>query len=61
MPSSLEVEAVASASLLEQHNIVSIQIRGHLWAHPIPLELLLRTDVDLETGAVEIRDLGKSV
>jgi type VI secretion system protein ImpF len=61
MPSSLEVEAVASASMLEQHNIVSIQIRGNLWAHPIPLELLLRTDVDLETGAVEIRDLGKSV
>lgn len=61
MPASLQVEALASASMLEQHNIVSIQIRGNLWAHPIPIELLLRTDVDLETGAVEIRDLGKSV
>ena len=60
-PGSLEVEALASESALEQHNIISIQIRGHLWAHPIPIELLLRTDVDLETGAVEIRDLGKSV
>lgn len=60
MPASLQVEALASASMLEQHNIVSIQIRGNLWAQPIPLELLLRTDVDLETGAVEIRDIGKS-
>jgi type VI secretion system protein ImpF len=60
MPASLQVQAVASASMPEQHNIVSIQIRGNLWAQPIPLELLLRTDVDLETGAVEIRDLGRA-
>ncbi|GAC1409287.1 MAG: type VI secretion system baseplate subunit TssE [Burkholderiaceae bacterium] len=60
-PGSLKVEALASGDMLDQHNIVSMQIRGDLWAHPIPIELLLRTDVDLETGAVEIRDLGKSV
>ena len=34
-----------------------IEIRGSLWAHPIPLEMLLRTDVDLETGEVRIHDL----
>ena len=28
------------------------------WAQPVPIELLLRTELDLETGAVEIRDLG---
>jgi type VI secretion system protein ImpF len=59
MPESLQVQALVSDSMMDQHNIVSIQIRGSLWAQPIPLELLLRTDVDLETGAVEIRDLGK--
>lgn len=58
-PASLQVEALAGAAMLDQHNIVSIRIRGQLWAQPVPLELLLRTDVDLETGAVEIRDLGK--
>lgn len=61
MPETLQVEALVSGSMLEQHNVVSMQIRGNLWAHPIPIELLLRTDVDLETGAVEIRDLGKSI
>lgn len=61
MPPTLQVQALVAGDMLEQHNIVSIRIRGQLWAHPVPIELLLRTDVDLETGAVEIRDLGKSV
>ncbi|MEN3353661.1 MAG: type secretion system protein ImpF, partial [Betaproteobacteria bacterium] len=43
---------------LDRHNVVSIEIRGTLWAHPVPLELLLRTDVDLESGEVKIHDLG---
>jgi type VI secretion system protein ImpF len=60
MPATLQVEALVSDVLLEQHNMVSMQIRGNLWAQPIALELLLRTDVDLETGVVQIRDLGKA-
>lgn len=59
VPSSLQVQALAPDSMLEQHNIVRIQIRGELWAYPVPLELWLRTDVDLETGVVELLDLGK--
>lgn len=59
-PSSLQVEAVISDSQLDRHNVISVQISGDLWGHPVPLELLLRTDVDLETGQVEIRDLTRS-
>jgi type VI secretion system protein ImpF len=54
---TLKVEALVSETQLDHHNVVSVQISGHLWAQPVPLELLLRTEVDLETGAVEIRDL----
>lgn len=61
VPASLQVRALAAGDLHEQHNIVSIGIRGQLWAHPVPIELLLRTDVDLETSAVHVRDLGKGV
>jgi type VI secretion system protein ImpF len=57
LPSTLEVHALVSPDVTEQHNVVSIDIRGRLWAHPVPLELLLRTDVDLESGEVHIRDL----
>jgi type VI secretion system protein ImpF len=60
VPASLQVRALASAAVLEQHNVLSMEIRGHLWALPVPLELLLRTDVDLESGTVEIRDLGRA-
>jgi type VI secretion system protein ImpF len=57
LESTLEVHAIFSESDLHQHNVVSIEIRGSLWAHPIPIEMLLRTDLDLETGEVRIHDL----
>jgi type VI secretion system protein ImpF len=56
-PATLEVQAIASESAMDHHNVVSVEIRGSLWAYPTPLEMLLRTDVDLETGTVEIHDL----
>lgn len=55
---SLQVQVLVPEALLEQHNIVRIRIRGVLWSQPVPIELLLRTDLDLETGVVELRDLG---
>ncbi len=58
LPDTLHVEAVVSDLQLDHHNVVSVQIRGDLWGQPVPVELLLRTEVDLETGEVEIRDLG---
>lgn len=54
--STLQVKAVSLELQMDQHNVISVQIRGHLWAQPVPLELLLRTEVDLETGAVQVRD-----
>jgi type VI secretion system protein ImpF len=59
VPATLEVEAVVSELSMDHHNVVGVQIRGQLWAQPTPLELLLRTEVDLETGKVEVRDLAR--
>lgn len=58
LPSTLRVESVATDQQLDHHNQIGFRISGQLWAQPVPLELLLQTDIDLETGAVEIRDLG---
>lgn len=58
-PASLQVEVAVSDLQLDHHNVISVRIRGDLWAWPVPLELLLRTDMDLETGQVEIRELGR--
>lgn len=53
---TLEVRALRGKPLLEAHNLIEFEIRGHLWGQPMPIELLLRTAVDLESGQVELRD-----
>ena len=60
VPNTLAVRTVIDAGQLDHHNIIGVEIQGHLWAQPIPLELLVRTEIDLETGRVEIADLPTS-
>lgn len=52
---TLQAELVMEAPALESHNCIGLQIRGMLWAQPVPLEFLLRSRVDLEEGRVEIQ------
>lgn len=59
LPATLKVEAVVSELQLAHYNQIGFRISGQLWAQPVPLELLLHTDVDLETGRVQVRDLGR--
>lgn len=40
------------------HNAMSFDIEAELWAQPLPLRLFLRTSVDLETGSIDVVDLG---
>lgn len=56
MEDSLEVKAIDASSVLDTHNVIEFEIRGFMWAQPVPLELLLRTQLDLEAGQVEVRD-----
>lgn len=57
---SLQVRAVEPSSVLDTHNVIEFEISGHLWSQPVPLEILLRTQMDLEAGQVEVRDRGAS-
>lgn len=54
---SLEVKPVEDQFFLDAHNVIEFEVRGLLWAQPVPLELLLRTQLDLEAGQVLLRDL----
>ncbi|MDB5801542.1 MAG: type secretion system lysozyme [Rhodocyclales bacterium] len=54
---TLRVEAVQQDSVLDWHNVVSVRIEASIWAQPVPLELMLRTEVDLETGQVQINEV----
>ena len=58
LPDSLHVKALEVSSVLDTHNMIEFEIQGLLWAQPVPLEVLLRTRLDLEAGLVEVRDAG---
>jgi type VI secretion system protein ImpF len=60
LPETLQVKALVELSELDHHNVIGVQIHGQLWAQPVPLELLIRTEIDLETGKVQIADLAPS-
>ncbi len=58
LPHTLVVRGIAAGEAETHHNVVSFEIKGDLWGHPFPLELLLKTDVDLESGEIRIADGG---
>src|SRR5262245_59003710 len=57
LPSTLEIKTLVDPGELDHHNVIGVQIQGQLWAQPVPLEFLVRTDFDLETGNVRMTDL----
>lgn len=56
-PESLKVQAETQQNLMHLHNVLGLRISGLLWAQPYPIELMLRTEVDLETGRVALMPL----
>lgn len=59
LPGSLHVRALESGQF-ENHNVIGVEISGQLWAQPLPIELLVRTEIDLETGQVEVADVAQA-
>ena len=60
LPSTLQIHTLLEAGDLDHHNIIGVEIRGELWAQPVPLEFLVRTEFDLETRKVLVTDLVSS-
>ncbi len=56
LPETLTVRGAPPQDPLGHHNILEFEISGRLWAQPYPLELLLKTDLDLETGLVQLKE-----
>jgi type VI secretion system protein ImpF len=50
---SVRVRAQRSEQM--SHRAVSFEVQAQLWAQPVPIELYLRTELDLETGHVVVR------
>ena len=41
---------------LAHQNMLGFEVRAKLWAMPYPLELLLRSNLDLESGLVVLQE-----
>ena len=41
---------------LMNHNAMSFDIEGELWAHPAPVDIVLQSEIDLENGLVSVRE-----
>ena len=61
LPDSLRVRALEEASVLNTHNQIALEITGLLWSQPVPLEVMIRTELDLETGQVDVREGNRPV
>jgi type VI secretion system protein ImpF len=38
----------------DTHNVLGFRIEGQLWSQPIPLEIYMRTEIDLESGMTQV-------
>lgn len=59
LPETLQVQAIVNEGMVDHHNEIGLRISAQLWAQPLPLELLVHTDIDLETGRVAVRELAR--
>ena len=44
---------------LNKHNSMQFIIEAELWAQPVPLQLFLKSQIDLEDGNVSVVDARK--
>lgn len=56
LPNTLEVSIQEKKDA--RGGLVSFDIRAELWAEPVPLDLYLRTQLDVTTGEVTVRRQG---
>ena len=57
LPGSIRVKLVVDEAKMG-HNAMVFDIEGELWAQPLPIRLYLRTELDLEVGAIQVSDRG---
>jgi type VI secretion system protein ImpF len=57
--SSIKVRLVVDKDAMS-HNAMRFDIEAELWAQPLPLRLFLRTEIDLESGSVQVSEADRA-
>ncbi len=60
LPDTLHIRVLPLESAHATHNQLSMEIKGQLWCEPYPIELLLRSHIDLECGQVILENLASA-
>ncbi|ETD67476.1 hypothetical protein V757_11315 [Pelistega indica] len=58
LPDDLEVTCVQETHDLEHYNVLFLIIKGMLWCNPYPVEFYVKTEIDLESGHIEMKEDG---
>ena len=53
---TVHVQSMTTEDQLAHKNMLGFEVRAKLWAMPYPLELLLRSNLDLESGLVVLQE-----
>ncbi|MBK8209070.1 MAG: type VI secretion system baseplate subunit TssE [Rhodospirillales bacterium] len=54
-PESVRVRAVLSPGKSDR-NAIAFEVEGDLWGQPVPMHLLLKSEIDLDSGHVSMQD-----
>jgi type VI secretion system protein ImpF len=58
IPSTLSVRSFEPEDPMAHHNQIVFEIRAEMWAQPFPIELIMRTSMDMESGLAKLDDVG---
>jgi len=58
LPGSIDVRCITDPRAMHHQNRLTLEIRATLWSVPYPLEILLLSDLDLESGVVSLHEQG---
>ena len=56
LPKTVKVKMVSGGAGDEASHSAQIEIEAELWAQPVPLRMFMKTEVDLEIGAVHLTE-----
>ena len=57
LPNTLKIKIHGDRESMT-HNALIFDIEGELWGEPVPTQIFLKTELDLEIGAVKVTDAG---
>ncbi len=57
LPDTINLKLIMDEGQMS-HRSLCFKIEGELWAQPQPIQLYIRSEMDLETGEVTVKDFG---